>query len=83
MKITWTFYPKFEAIITLSIQYLPKIDKTGEFGFLHVETNRAWVSWDCYKVFDKGDVKAKKDAFDRLRRIESDKDFVTEEKLLT
>jgi len=71
MKITWTFYPKFEKAITLSVLYLPRIDKTGEWGFLHVESNQAWVSWDCFRCFDKGDVNAKKDAFQRLVKIDS------------
>jgi hypothetical protein len=70
MKLTWTFYPKYEPSITLSIVYLPDIDKTGKWGFLHVESNQAWVSWECFKVFDRGDVKAKKEAFERLIRDE-------------
>jgi hypothetical protein len=70
MKLTWTFYPKYEPRITLSVAYVPEIDKTGKWGFLHVESNQAWVCWDCFKVFDQGDIKAKKDAFNRLIRSE-------------
>lgn len=69
MKITWTFYPKYEPKLTLIIKYLPTMDKPDTWGFLHVETNQAWVCWDCFKVFDRGDIKAKKDAFARLIRI--------------
>jgi 23S rRNA C2498 (ribose-2'-O)-methylase RlmM len=70
MKLTWTFYPKYEPRITLSVVYVPEIDKTGKWGFLHVESNQAWVCWECFKVFDRGDVKAKKEAFGRLIRNE-------------
>ena len=66
MRITWTFYPKYEQKITLSVNYIPSMDKPGAWGFLHVETNQAWVCWDCFKIFDRGDVNAKKDAFARL-----------------
>lgn len=78
MKLTWTFYPKFEKAITLSVAYLPRIDKTGEWGFLHVETNQAWVSWDCFKCFDRGDVKSKKDAFQRLTKVSSPMKIIQE-----
>jgi 23S rRNA C2498 (ribose-2'-O)-methylase RlmM len=70
MKLTWTFYPKYEPRITLSVVYVPEIDKTEKWGFLHVESNQAWVCWECFKVFDRGDIKAKKDAFSRLIRNE-------------
>jgi hypothetical protein len=70
VKLTWTFYPKYEPRITLSVVYVPEIDKTGKWGFLHVDSNRAWVCWECFKVFDRGDIKAKKDAFSRLIRNE-------------
>lgn len=69
MTLTWTFYPKYEPSVTLSIKYLPVIDKSGNWGYLHAETNQAWVSWNYFKVFDRGDIKAKKDAFARLIRV--------------
>lgn len=78
MKLTWTFYPKFEKAITLQVSYLPHIDKSGAWGFLHVESNQAWVSWDCFKCFDRGDIKAKKDAFQRLVKVISPEVFVKE-----
>ena len=78
MKLTWTFYPKFEKAITLQVSYLLRIDKTGAWGFLHVESNQAWVSWDCFKCFDRGDIKAKKDAFQRLVKVISPEVFVKE-----
>lgn len=71
MKVTWTFYPKYESKITLTIIYVPVIDKTGTWGFLHAESNTAWVCWDCLKVFNQGDIKAKKEAFGRLTRIDN------------
>lgn len=70
MKITWTFYPRYEPKVTLSITYIPLMDNTSIYGFLHEESNSAWVSWDCFKVFHNGELKAKKDAFERLTRIE-------------
>lgn len=82
MKLTWTFYPKFEPKITLTINYLPKIDKSGEWGFLHVETNEAWVSWQCFRNFDRGDMKAKKEAFGRLIRINSVTEFESDHLLM-
>ena len=78
MKLTWTFYPKYEKAITLNVLYMPRIDKTGAWGFLHVESNQAWVSWDCFKCFDRGDIKAKKDAFQRLIKVISPEVFVKE-----
>jgi hypothetical protein len=72
MVLTWTFYPKYEKSISLTIKYVPVIDKSNVSGFLHVETNRAWVGWDCFKAFNQGDVKAKKEAFDALVRIDSE-----------
>jgi hypothetical protein len=71
MKLTWTFYPKYEKAITLSVTYLPRLDKTGQWGLLHVESNQAWVCWDCFRTFDKGELKAKRDAFERLIKVDS------------
>ena len=75
MKLTWTFYPKYEKAVTLTVTYLPQLDKSGDWGFLHVDSNQAWVSWDCFRSFDKGDVKTKRDAFERLSRIDSQEDL--------
>ncbi len=69
MRITWTFYPKYEQKITLSVTYLPSMDKPDTWGFLHVESNQAWVCWECFKVFNQGEVNAKKDAFARLIQV--------------
>jgi hypothetical protein len=71
MKLTWTFYPRYESSITLTVCYEPQLDGVGDWGFLHVTTNQAWVCWDCFRTFDKGDVKAKKDAFARLVKVDS------------
>lgn len=70
MKLTWTFYPKFSERITLTVIYVPKIDNTGHWGFLHQESNTCWVRWDCFQVFNRGELAAKKDAFGRLVAIE-------------
>lgn len=66
MKLTWTFFPKLESKVTLEVNYVPAIDKTGQWGFILREENRCWVGWDCFKAFDRGDAAAKKDAFRRL-----------------
>lgn len=75
MKLTWTFYPRHEPKVSLLVHYIPQLDKKGGWGFLHVETNQAFVTWDCFKVFNSGDVKAKKDAFGRLTRL-TDSEFL-------
>lgn len=69
MKITWTYYPKYEPKVSLLIHYVPQMDRKKQWGFLHVETNQAFVGWECFKAFHRGDLTAKKDAFARLVRI--------------
>lgn len=76
MVVTWTFYPKYGERVSLEVTYLPKLDKPGTWGFLHVDANKAWVCWDCFKAFDRGDLQAKKDAFTRLARLEPEKYIV-------
>ncbi|MEO6282171.1 MAG: hypothetical protein ABIN80_22970 [Dyadobacter sp.] len=72
MVLTWTFYPRHSERISLKVTYLPKLDKPGVWGFLHVDSNHAWVSWDCFKIFDSGDTRAKREAFERMSRIETE-----------
>jgi 23S rRNA C2498 (ribose-2'-O)-methylase RlmM len=73
MVLTWTFYPKYEERLSSKVTYLPKLDKPGTWGFLHVDSNQAWVCWECFKVFERGDTFAKKDAFERMVRFEPEK----------
>ncbi len=71
MKLTWTFYPKYQESITLTVVYIPELDKyhLPKGGFLYEPTNTAYVNYDTYRCFDKGDTKMKQDAFGQLIRI--------------
>ncbi|GAB3947487.1 hypothetical protein GCM10028805_19820 [Spirosoma harenae] len=72
MKLSWTFYPKGEpASITLTVIYIPDLDTENlpGGGFLHPETNTAFVDWATYKRFDSTDVAGRKDAFQQLTPI--------------
>ena len=72
MKLTWTFYPKGEtASVTLTVVYMPELDAepVASGGFLHANTNTAYVDWSTYKRFDTADVEGRKDAFQRLTPI--------------
>ncbi len=73
MKLTWTFYPKYDTqSVTLTVVYVPELDAenlpTG--GFLVVRTNTAYVDWVTYKRFDTADVEGRKDAFKRLVSVD-------------
>lgn len=68
MKITWTFYPRNQPSITLTVIYVPRLD-AGQFHLLYEPTNTAFVDWDTFKIFNGSDLKAKQDAFKRLTRI--------------
>ncbi|MEI7583679.1 hypothetical protein [Runella sp.] len=68
MKVTWTFYPRNQPSITLTVIYVPKLD-ARQFRLLYEPTNTAFVDWDTFKIFNGNDLKAKQDAFQRLTRI--------------
>lgn len=69
MKLTWTFYPKGQPSVTLTVVYLPKLDEQTVGGYLHVETNTAYVSWAQFSLFNRGDQATKRDLFGSLIRI--------------
>ncbi|GAB4045494.1 hypothetical protein [Spirosoma litoris] len=76
MKLTWTFYPKGETeSVTLTVVYIPELDaeKLSSGGFLHENSNTAYVDWQTYKRFDMSDVEGRKDAFRRLTPINKDR----------
>jgi hypothetical protein len=73
MVLTWTFYPKLGEKVSLKVTYKPELDKFDIWGFLLVETNEAYVSWDCFKAFDRAGAIEKREAFQRLQRIETSK----------
>lgn len=72
MKLTWTFYPKAETeSVTLTVVYVPELD-TQELvggGYLHAQSNTAFVDWSTYKRFDSSDIDGRRDAFKRLLTI--------------
>ena len=45
MKLTWTFYPKGQPSITLTVVYVPGLDAVPVAGYLAVDTNTAYVNW--------------------------------------
>lgn len=71
MKLTWTFYPKGQPSVTLTVVYLPKLDKRHlpEGGILNLDTNTAYVNWSTFQTFNKGELKAKQWAFKILMKI--------------
>jgi hypothetical protein len=71
MTITWTFKPGTSDMITLTIKYLPELDKheLKGGGFLDTNSNTAYVNWSTYRQFDQADIKARKDAYGRLVRL--------------
>ncbi|AEI47632.1 hypothetical protein [Runella slithyformis] len=71
MKLTWTFYPRHQDSVTLTVVYVPELDNhhLPKGGFLYEPTNTAYVNYDSYRCFDKGDTKMKQDAFGQLIRI--------------
>jgi len=84
MKLTWTFYPKYQDSITLTVVYVPELDNhyLPKGGFLYEPTNTAYVNYDSYRCFDKGDTKMKQDAFGQLVRILEPKVVLPNELLL-
>lgn len=80
MKLSWTFYPKGEAAITLTVLYVPELDgkalKGG--GILDVDQNTAYVDWATYKRFDDASVENRKDAYNRLTRLVGDSNLTQE-----
>ncbi|GAA4467214.1 hypothetical protein GCM10023189_50450 [Nibrella saemangeumensis] len=72
MRTTWTFYPRGQEPITLTILYIPELDQhpLPQGGFLHTDTNTAYVNWQTYRLFDTPDVESRRQAFQRLTRID-------------
>ncbi|GAB4024078.1 hypothetical protein [Spirosoma koreense] len=71
MTLTWTFYPKGQPAVTLTVVYLPALDQQNRAsgGFLIVPRNTAYVDWRTYQRFDTSDVQGRKDAFGQLERV--------------
>ncbi|RRB00872.1 hypothetical protein [Larkinella rosea] len=71
MKLTWTFYSKTNQPITLTVVYVPELDRhpLESGGFLDIESNRAYVDWATFKRFDDASIQVRKDAFGRLVRV--------------
>jgi len=70
MKLTWTFYPKGEPGITLTVVYVPQLDGFTDAGYLEVDTNTAYVNWATFRIFDSTDQSAKKALFGSLVRVD-------------
>ena len=70
MKLTWTFYPKGQPSITLTVVYVPQLDKLTEAGYLEVDSNTAYVSWSSFRIFDTGDQSTKRSLFGSLIRVD-------------
>ena len=70
MKLTWTFYPKGQPSITLTVLYLPKLDSVTDGGYLEIGTNTAYVNWAAFRIFDTGDQSSKKALFESLTRVD-------------
>lgn len=71
MKITFSYYPRGEPPVHLTIVYVPKLDehKLKFGGFIDTETNTALVDWQTLKIFKDGEIKDKKIAFANLKPI--------------
>lgn len=69
VKLTWTFYPKNQPSITLSVVYVPQLDALSVTGYLDVDTNTAYVNWSNFRIFDTGDQSLKKALFGSLTRV--------------
>lgn len=70
MKLTWTFYPKGQPSITLTVLYVPGLDASPTAGYLEVDTNTAYVSWASFRVFNAGNQADKKALFGSLTRVD-------------
>lgn len=71
MKLTWTFYPKGQPGITLTVLYVPGLDTLPLAGYLEVDTNTAYVNWANFRIFDTGDQATKKALFGELTRVDT------------
>ncbi|MFD2937170.1 hypothetical protein [Spirosoma flavum] len=69
MKLTWTFYPKGQPSITLTVVYLPQLDAISVTGYLEVDTNTAYVGWANFRIFNTSDQTTKKALFGSLTRV--------------
>ena len=69
MTLTWTFYPKGQPSVTLTAVYAARLDGLSIAGYLEVDTNTAYVSWDNFRIFNTNDQSAKKTLFGSLVRI--------------
>ena len=69
MKLTWTFYPKGQPSITLTVVYVPRLDALPATGYLDVDTNTAYVNWSSFRVFNTGDPVSKRALFGSLTRV--------------
>lgn len=71
MKLSWTFYPKPGQCVTLTVIYKPALDSLAlpSGGFLHVDTNTAFVDWSTYQRLEQTDLKNRKEAFARLTPV--------------
>jgi hypothetical protein len=68
MKLTWTFYPRGQPSISLTVVYIPKLDDVPVVGYLDVDTNTAFVNWANFQVFNSTDQVSKKALFESLIR---------------
>lgn len=69
MKLTWTFYPKGQPSITLTVVYVPRLDALAATGYLDVDTNTAYVNWSSFGVFNTSDPASKRALFGSLTRV--------------
>lgn len=51
----WTFYPKGQPRITLTVVYMPGLDTLAGTGYLEVGTITAYVNWVNCRIFNAGD----------------------------
>ena len=70
MKLTWTFYPRGQPSIALTVVYVPKLDNVPVTGYLDVDTNTAFVNWANFQVFNSTDQVSKKALFGALVRVD-------------
>lgn len=78
MKITFSYYPRGQPAVQLTILYVPKLDeyKLQFGGFLDTETNTAFVDWPTLKIFKDGKIKDKKIAFTNLKPIAEQGNYI-------
>ena len=78
MKITFSYYPRGQPAVQLTILYVPKRDeyKLQFGGFLDTETNTALVDWPTLKIFKDGEIKDKKIAFANLKPIDEQENYL-------